>query len=621
MQTDTKAGTKGGVREFSRKRRLMNQAGSIVKNPYNIMVVISVIFMVYLILIPLGQMIIQTLTLAGADAARVDGGREGMFTLYYWKRVLTSSISQKMLWTPLKNSLLISVCTAAFGITLGSLLAWLMVRSDLPYKKFFSLALIIPYMIPSWCKSMAWLTIFKNERVGGAQGLLGFLGIQTPDWLAYGPFAIIVVLVIHYYAYAYLLVSSALSSINSELEEMGEILGASKARILTKITFPLVMPAILSAVIMTFSKAMGTFGVPSVLGLKIGYYTVSTTMYNSIQNGQNRVAFAISLILIAIASFSVFLNQKAIGSRKSFSTIGGKGSRSNPIRLGKWRPVIVGILIAFIAVAVVFPVVILLYQSFMLEPGNYSLSNFTLHYWTGGSVPTIDQGEPGIFKNPQFMKYVVNTIKLVVLTSLFATVFGQLIGYINSRGRKLFSGKLVEQLVFIPYLIPSIAFGAMYLALFATAKKIEMMGYRITLVPSLYGTFALLVLIAVVKNMPFASRAGTSNMLQISTELEEAAQVENAGFPRRFFKIVFPLSKGGMISGFMLVFISIMKELDLIVILMTPSQQTLPYMAYAYSAENLIQLSSAVTIVMFVLVFFVYWFANTFTDADITKGF
>ena len=618
MQTDTKAGTKGGVREFSRKRRLMNQAGSIVKNPYNIMVVISVIFMVYLILIPLGQMIIQTLTLAGADAARVDGGREGMFTLYYWKRVLTSSISQKMLWTPLKNSLLISVCTAAFGITLGSLLAWLMV---LPYKKFFSLALIIPYMIPSWCKSMAWLTIFKNERVGGAQGLLGFLGIQTPDWLAYGPFAIIVVLVIHYYAYAYLLVSSALSSINSELEEMGEILGASKARILTKITFPLVMPAILSAVIMTFSKAMGTFGVPSVLGLKIGYYTVSTTMYNSIQNGQNRVAFAISLILIAIASFSVFLNQKAIGSRKSFSTIGGKGSRSNPIRLGKWRPVIVGILIAFIAVAVVFPVVILLYQSFMLEPGNYSLSNFTLHYWTGGSVPTIDQGEPGIFKNPQFMKYVVNTIKLVVLTSLFATVFGQLIGYINSRGRKLFSGKLVEQLVFIPYLIPSIAFGAMYLALFATAKKIEMFGYRITLVPSLYGSFALLVLIAVVKNMPFASRAGTSNMLQISTELEEAAQVENAGFLRRFFKIVFPLSKGGMISGFMLVFISIMKELDLIVILMTPSQQTLPYMAYAYSAENLIQLSSAVTIVMFVLVFFVYWFANTFTDADITKGF
>lgn len=621
MQTEQHSGLSKEQREFSRKRRLTNQIKSIMKNPYNLMVVISVIFMVYLIIIPLGQMIIQTLTLAEADVARVEGGREGMFTLYYWKRVLTSSISGKMLWTPLKNSLIIAVTTAVLGITLGSLLAWLMVRSDLPYKKFFSMALIIPYMIPSWCKSMAWLTIFKNERVGGAQGLLGFLGIHTPDWLAYGPVAIILVLVIHYYAYAYLLVSAALGSINSELEEMGEILGAGKTRILRKITFPLVLPAILSAVIMTFSKAMGTFGVPSMLGLKIGYYTVSTTMYNSIQNGQNRVAFAISLILIGIASISVFMNQKAIGSRKSYSTIGGKGSRSNPIRLGKWRKVITGLLFVFIILAVVIPVVIPLYQSFMLESGNYSFSNLTLHYWVGGSVPTIDQGEPGIFKNPQFMKYVANTLKLVVLTSVFATIFGQLIGYINSRGRKLLSGKLVEQLVFIPYLIPSIAFGAMYLALFATAKKIELFGYRITLVPSLYGTFALLVLIAVIKNLPFASRAGTSNMLQISTELEEAAQVENAGFFTRFTRIVFPLSKGGMISGFMLVFISIMKELDLIVILMTPSQQTLPYMAYSYSAENLIQLSSAVTIVMFVLVFFVYWFANTFTDADITKGF
>lgn len=609
------------TQDYSRVRRLKNQVKSIVSNPYNIMVVISVLLMIYLIVIPLGQMIIQTLTLAEADVARVEGGREGMFTLYYWKRVLMSSISKKMLWTPLKNSLVIAVSTAVIGVTLGSLLAWLMVRSDLPYKKFFSLALIIPYMIPSWCKSMAWLTIFKNDRIGGAQGVLGFWGIQTPDWLAYGPFAIVVVLVIHYYAYAYLLVSAALGSINSELEEMGEILGAGKAKILTKITFPLVMPAILSAVIMTFSKTMGTFGVPSMLGLKIGYYTVSTTMYNSIENGQNRVAFVISLILIIIASITIFINQKAIGSRKSYSTIGGKGSRSNLIRLGKWKPVITGLLFVFVGLAVVIPVVVPLYQSFMLVPGNYSLDNLTLHYWIGESVATIDQGEPGIFKNPQFLKYVGNTIKLVVFTSFFATLFGQLIGYINSRGRKLFSGKLVEQMVFIPYLIPSIAFGAMYLSLFATAKKIEMFGYRITLVPSLYGTFAILVLIAVVKNLPFASRAGTSNMLQISTELEEAAQVENAGFLKRFFKVVFPLSKGGMISGFMLVFISIMKELDLIVILMTPSQQTLPYMAYSYSAENLIQLSSAVTIVMFVMVFFVYWFANTFTDADITKGF
>ena len=110
-------------------------------------------------------------------------------------------------------------------------------------------------------------------------------------------------------------------------------------------------------------------------------------------------------------------------------------------------------------------------------------------------------------------------------------------------------------------------------------------------------------------------------MLQISVELEEAAQIEDASFFKRFHKIIFPLSKGGMFSGFILVFVNIIKELDLIVLLMTPSQQTLPYMAYSYTSENLIQLSSAVTIVMFAMVFLVYWIANTFTDADLSKGF
>ena len=198
--------------------------------------------------------------------------------------------------------------------------------------------------------------------------------------------------------------------------------------------------------------------------------------------------------------------------------------------------------------------------------------------------------------------------------------FGQMLGYINSRGRRLRSGKLVEQLVFIPYLIPSIAFGAMYLAMFATPTKVNVFGLDITLIPSLYGTFTILVLVSIVKHLPFASRAGTSNMLQISTELEEAGQLAGAGFVTRFMRIVFPLAKNGFMSGLMLILISIMKELDLIMILMTPSQATLPYMAYTYSTGGFQQPASAVAIVMFVMVFFFHWIANKFFDADIAGG-
>lgn len=170
-------------------------------SPYQIIVVISVIVLAYLILVPLFEMIRTTFTMAQADARRA-GGEAGDLTLYYWKRLLFSDVSKNLFYVPLLNSLVIAVSVSAISILLGSLIAWVMVRTDLPGKRFFSLAVIIPYMLPSWCKSMAWLSVFRNQRIGGAAGFLSYLGITTPDWLAYGPVAIIIVLSIHYYAYS-----------------------------------------------------------------------------------------------------------------------------------------------------------------------------------------------------------------------------------------------------------------------------------------------------------------------------------------------------------------------------------------------------------------------------------
>ena len=199
---------------YSRSRRLKNQITAIVTNPYNVIVLISLLLLTYLIIVPLLDMVSTTFTLAQRDA-RLAGGAAGDFTFYYWKRLLASPLTKQMLIQPLLNSLIIGFFVSFFAILIGSVLAWLMVRTDLPFKKFFSLAVIIPYMIPSWCKSQAWLTMFKTERIGGAPGFLMTLGIHVPDWLAYGPVAIIIVLSLHYYAYAYLLVSAALNSVNS----------------------------------------------------------------------------------------------------------------------------------------------------------------------------------------------------------------------------------------------------------------------------------------------------------------------------------------------------------------------------------------------------------------------
>ena len=137
---------------YSKSRRLKNQIKAVVTNPYNIIVLIAVVLLVYLIVLPLLDMIATTFELAQRDIRAVGGGKAGDFTLYYWQRLLASELSWTMLIKPLINSLVIGVCVSVCAILLGSILAWLMVRSDLPFKKFFSLAVIIPYMIPSWCK-------------------------------------------------------------------------------------------------------------------------------------------------------------------------------------------------------------------------------------------------------------------------------------------------------------------------------------------------------------------------------------------------------------------------------------------------------------------------------------
>ena len=185
-------------------------------------------------------------------------------------------------------------------------------------------------------------------------------------------------------------------------------------------------------------------------------------------------------------------------------------------------------LFLFFVFGIIMPIALLILESFMLRQGDYSLSNLTLHYWIGDPIATVMEGQPGIFKNANFINSLINSLKLTFVNGVFGTIFGQIIGYICAKGRGKLHGKVVEQLVFIPYLIPSIAFGGIFLSMFSAPQQL----FGVTLVPSLYGTFALLTITSVVKHLPFASRAGTSNMLQIGGELEEAAEIAGAGFPR-----------------------------------------------------------------------------------------
>ena len=592
--------------------RLKNQVLNVVKNPFNMIVAVSMVVLFCLIVIPLLQMIASTFTAAKGEIKRI-GGNVGDFTLYYWKYLLVGKLSGATLWGPLKNSLVVGLFTVLVSVPLGSVLGWLVVRSDLPGKKLIGMLVVIPYMIPSWCKALSWLAVFRN-KTSGSLGFLAGMGIPIPDWLAYGPVAIVLCMSLHYYAFSYIHVSSALRSINSELEEMGEICGANKVQILKSITLPLVLPSILSAVVMTLSKAIGTYGVAANLGSRIGYFTLATKMKTFINGGPQGVGFAMSLVLISLAALIIFSNQKLIGVRKSYATIGGKGGRSNEMHLGKAKAPLMAFLVVFLFFAMVAPMFVLVMETFQVTTGNgYGLSNLTLYNWIG-AVEEADRyiSYPGIFRNPEFGKAVWNTIRLTFIGSIITALCGQFLGYISTRGRGKWYGSTTEQLVFIPYLMSGVAFSSMYVAMFSQPR----LG---GLIPSLYGTFTLIVLTSVVKHFPFASRSGTANMMQIAVELEEAADINGANFWQRMGKIVLPLAKNGFISGFMLTFISIAKELDLIIIMMDKHTQTMSYLAFTYSQEGLNQMADAISVCVLLFILVCYIIANRF-GADIGQA-
>ena len=594
------------------KRRLKNLILNVLKNPFNMVVLVSLIILFCLIIIPLLTMISSTFTLAQGELRRVQG-HVGDFTLYYWKYILTGKLASAVLWGPLKNSFICGFFTVLVSVPLGSVLAWLMIRTDLPGKKILGLLVTVPYMIPSWTKALAWLAMFRNST-SGANGFLAGMGIPVPDWLAYGPIAIVLCMSMHYYAFSYIMVSGALRSINSELEEMGEIQGASKAQILRHITLPLILPSVLSATVMTISKSIGTYGVPANLGNRIGYYTLATKMRTFIDQGPQAVGYAMSIVLVLLAALIIFSNQRIVGVRKSYATVSGKGGRATLMPLGKAKKPLMAFLMVFLFLAMVVPFFVLIMETFQITTGaGYGLDNLTLYNWIGksGQIAKYTNYE-GIFRDPKFFSAFWNTIRLTLIGSIITAICGQFLGYISSRGRGKWYGDLTEQMVFVPYLMSGIAFSTMYFSMFSRPHFGGLM-------PSLYGTFTLIVLTSVVKHFPFASKSGTANMLSISVELEEAADIAGASFWKRMSSIIVPLAKNGFISGFMLTFISIAKELDLVIIMMTPSTQTMSYLAFTYSQEGYNQMSDAVSVCVLAFILVCYTVANRF-GADLNKS-
>jgi iron(III) transport system permease protein len=563
----------------------------------------------YFIAVPVGSLLLDAVQVQFGDERRI-GALSGDWTDYYLIRTLSSPVADAMFWQPLWHTLRVASGVILLSLTLGGLLAWLVTRSRLPARTWFATALIVPYMLPAWTFAMAWTTLFRNRTIGGQQGWLEAMGLQPPDWLAYGELPIILILALNYIPFVILLFGNALRTFDVQLEESARILGASTLTVTLRILLPLMLPSLLSATILIFAKVLGEFGVSYLLGLPVNYTLLSTSLFRSIELRQTGTAAVVASAIMLFGVLSLLLDVTLLREARKFVTVSGKGGLHRLQWLGRWQwPAFSLVSLVFIA-SVVVPLTVLILSTLMRVPGVFSCANFTLDFWIGDNLGSVAESH-GILLSPNLWRSAWNTLWIVGLASIGAGLLGLLVGYVVVRSSFGWLALLLRQITFFPYLVPGIAFAAAYLSLFAEPRGP---------LPALYGTITLLILALIADEIPYASRAGISAMMQLGKEPEEAAQMAGAGWWWRLTRIVIPIQKGALVTGILLPFISGINGLSLFVMLAVPSTDVLTTYALRLIDYNYLQAANAVVLLVCLIAFTGTLLTQKLTGTNLAQG-
>ncbi len=581
--------------------------------PHNL--ILATLFVVLLVLtfLPLISIVMDTMTVHTSEVMRIRGSHVGDFTEYHWRKVLMDGEnSMNIFYKPLWNTTLISFATCFIAISFGGLMAWLVTRTNIKYKPFLSAVFVLPYIMPSWTLALAWLNFFRNSLVGGVPGLFTVLtGIQTPNWFAYGFFPISVVQGLHYAPFAYILIGGILKNMDANLEEAALLLKASRWDIMRRITLPMVKPAILSTFLLAFSSSMSAFAVPAFLGSPVRYQVLTTQLYRTLQGLNPGYGYLMALILILIGVFIMLINQWVLSGRKSYTTITGKSSQISLVNLRGFRTPLSIFFSVLLTCVAILPLITFAIESFIVEPGNYALSNFSTLFWLGEGQVDVANGEPGILRNSHVFATLYNSVLLSLIVALLTGTIGILAGYAIVRRKGTWLAETVNHLTFFPYLIPSMALGAIYLSISVVPHGP---------IPALYGTFAILALIGVVKYLPFASKSGINSMLQLGNEIEEAALIMGIPWWKRMVRIIVPIQKTSFLSGYLLPYISCMRELSLFILLISPATGVLTTLLFQYNEKGWNQYANAINLLIVAVVLLSNYIINKLTGASIDKG-
>ncbi len=473
----------------------------------------------------------------------------------------------------LANTVWVGLASTAGAMAVGTTLAFLLVRTDIPGKAWLRPLLVIPYAIPPFFGAIAWAQLL------GPQGylmrpVLNLLGMPQAPFSIYGAWGIVFVTAIHYFPFVFLTVTAALERMDASLEEAARTSGAGSLRVMRDITVPLVIPAVLAGGILAFVGSIANFGIPALLGIRARFYVLTTSIYASLNIPDFPLATAKSMLLVAVAAGALILQWLLQRGERRYTVIAGKAIRPQPLRLGPLRGAAFGLVALLAVVIAVLPLFALLLTSVLRYYGApLAAASLTIRHF-------------GYVVNQETIRRaLVNSTVLGVATATLTMALGTFIAYARVRAR-IRGAAAIDTLGMLPYAIPHTVIAMAMILAWARPPL------------ALYGTLGIMLLAYLVAYMPYALRTTSATLEQVHGSLEEAARVAGAGPLRALRDVIIPLVRSGMIAGWILVFMSAFRELTMSILLFGLRTETIGVIIFNMQDSGYTQIAAALSVLV-----------------------
>lgn len=551
----------------------------------------------FLVLYPVAMLLLGALTNTNPV---VDGF--GVFDLSLANFV--SVLGNPNVLLALVNSLIACTGGTALAVAIGLLFSWIVVRTDTPWKGFIAAASLIPLFVPPLVAGVAW-SILGSPKSGLLNTMMRWAGI---DWQIdlYSMTGLILVFGMYYAPYVYMFTASALRNMDPSLEEAAEIAGVGPVRTLFTVTFPLIAPAIISGMLLSFIVMLGIYGIPAVLGAPANI-SVLTTYIFKLTNWSPPLystAAAVAIILMVVTGALVLIQQRVL-TGKSFITVAGKAFRPRALALGRWRWLTLALALLYLFVVVVLPtlaLVVAAFRRFLFIPDAASL--FDIRHYSLAHFESI-------FDNPLTMRSIWNTMEVGLVTALLGGLLAFAIGYTVYRSSAP-GRRGIDLIATLPVAIPGLVIGVAYLWAW------------IGLPGGLYGTIWILALAFIARFMPDTMKSLSTSFLQIHRELEEAAWICGRGRIDTIRTVVLPLARPGTIAAMTLLFILAIRELGSSLFLYTSDTMVMAVLLLDYYEGGNTGKTAAFSLVQTALLALVIgvasWLSRGTTDGGVGRS-